>query len=868
MQEIHTHLETTYLKNYLPSAFSIQKVDLHFDIVDDYTIVKSILNITKNTETNDLVLMGENLILESVLLNGKLLSKGEYKKTEKELIIFNAPDNQFLLETRVKIFPKKNTQLMGLYQSRTNMCTQCESEGFRRITYYLDRPDVMAYFTVSISADKTKFPILLSNGNLIEKKILDQNRHWVKWEDPSKKPCYLFALVAGDFDVIEEKFITMKKRTVKLFVYVEKGFVDQAQFAMQALIHAMKWDEDTFGREYDLDQYMIVAVSDFNMGAMENKGLNIFNTKYILAKPETATDQDYMHIESVIGHEYFHNWSGNRITCRDWFQLTLKEGLTVFREQLFTEDMTSCGVARIDTVNTIRNQQFPEDAGPMAHPIRPDSYMKIDNFYTSTVYYKGSEVIRMIRTLITPEIFRKGMDIYFSDNDGMAVTTEDFVHAMEKASGKDLSQFKLWYDQAGTPVLHIKTNYDANKKTYEIAVKQTCAPTPNQLHKKPFEMPLAVGLINSSGVAILKTTILDINKSEEKFILNNITEKPIPSLLRHFSAPVTLKYDYTDAELALLFQYDTDAFCRFEAGQRLAVNTIGAIAILLAEGQKPNLPTLLINSFEKLLLDPSTDLYFLSRLLVLPSLSYLLTHINQVDLEFVFEAKNFVERSLASALEKLWLAAVEKNKLVGPYVFDMTSTGHRRLKNQSLYYLLKTEKERYFDLAFRQVADANNMTDKLGGLVALNDHPVGLRNSALDYFYESFQNEPLVINKWLTLQASSTILTTLDDVKNLLNHPAFDIKNPNNVYALLVTFGDNTVRFNDASGMSYVFLREQVEKLDQQNPQVAARVIQPLTRWRQMDSARGTLMKKQLKILSDIKTLSSNLVEIVTKSLV
>ena len=868
MQELHSHVETTYLKNYLPPDFLIHATHLEFNIFNDYTTVKSVLSMIKNNEAEYLVLKGENLILESVSINDQKLSENIYKVTDQELIIFNLPTDLFTLETNVKIFPKKNTQLMGLYQSRNNICTQCESEGFRRITYYLDRPDVMSYFTTTITADKTQFPILLSNGNLIEKKDLDQNRHFVKWEDPAKKPCYLFALVAGDFDCLKDQFITMSKRMIQLFLYVEKGFLDQSAFAMQSLKNAMKWDEETFGREYDLNQYMIVAVSDFNMGAMENKGLNIFNTKYILAKPETATDQDYIHIESVIGHEYFHNWSGNRITCRDWFQLTLKEGLTVLREQLFTEDMTSKGVARIDTVNTIRHQQFPEDAGPMAHAIRPNSYMKIDNFYTATIYYKGSEVIRMIRTLITPEIFRKGMDIYFSTYDGMAVTTEDFVHAIETASGKDLSQFKLWYEQAGTPVLSIKTNYDAGQKQYEINVQQTCASTPGQIEKKPFEIPLAIGLIDIKGAEILKTTILDLHQSEQKFTINNISEKPIPSLLRYFSAPVEVKYDYSNAELALLFQYDTDPFCRFEAGQRLAVNIIREIATDLAAEKNPTCSDILINSFKTILANTSTDLYFLSRLLVLPSLSYLFTHIHKIDLTIIDEAKSFVAQSLAEKLETLFLNAYEKNKLPGEYVFDMLSAGHRKLKNQSLYYLLKTEKDRYFDMAFKQVVDANNMTDKLGGLVALNDHAVGMRNSALDYFYENYQHEPLVINKWLTLQASSTILTTLDDVKNLLTHPAFDIKNPNNVYALLVTFGDNTLRFNDASGMGYQFIREQVEKLDLQNPQVAARVVQPLTRWKQIDSVRGILMKEQLETLAEKKNLSSNLVEIVTKSLV
>src|SRR3990167_6010463 len=461
------HLKPTYLKDYTVPDFDIQKTHLYFDIHDDYTIVTSVLHIVRRKQGAPLVLNGEELLLEKISINAKEVAHDEYELTEKLLTIHSVP-NQFTLETCVKIFPQKNTALMGLYQSRSNLCTQCESEGFRHITFYLDRPDVMSIFTTTITADKKKYPYLLSNGNLIEEKMLDQHRHWVHWEDPSKKPCYLFALVAGDFDLIQDTFTTMRNKKVDLYLYLEKGFRDQGDYAVIAVKKAMTWDEEKFGREYDLNRFMIVAVSDFNMGAMENKGLNIFNTKYILAKPQTATDTDYINIERVIAHEYFHNWSGNRITCRDWFQLTLKEGLTVFRDQSFTEDTTSSGVARIDVVNTLRNHQFPEDSGPMAHPIRPDSYMKIDNFYTATVYEKGAEVIRMVQTLLSRDVFRKGMDLYFSKYDGQAVTTEDFLAAMEQASGKDLSQFSRWYHQAGTPVLRVKTRYDADKKTFEV----------------------------------------------------------------------------------------------------------------------------------------------------------------------------------------------------------------------------------------------------------------------------------------------------------------------------------------------------------------------------------------------------------------
>ena len=539
-------LQTIYLKEYLPPDFLIENVHLHFEVEEDHTTVRAILRVYRNPKSHrqqaPLVLDGDELTLQSIFLDGKVLATDAYTLTETHLTIPSVPD-RFMLETHVVIYPQKNTTLMGLYQSRDNLCTQCEAEGFRRITFYLDRPDVLSYFTTTISADKDRYPMLLSNGNLIEEKQLANNRHWVHWEDPSLKSCYLFALVAGDFDLIEDQFVTMSKRTVDLYLYLEKGFLDQGAYAVTALKKSMQWDEERFGREYDLNCYMIVAVSDFNMGAMENKGLNIFNTKYVLAKPETATDVDYINIERVIGHEYFHNWSGNRVTCRDWFQLTLKEGLTVFRDQYFTEDMTSKGVARIDVVNTLRNQQFPEDAGPMAHPIRPDSYMKIDNFYTMTVYEKGAEVIRMVQTLLTPAVFRRGMDLYFSEYDGQAVTTEDFIAAMEKASGKDLSQFSLWYHQAGTPVLRVKTHYDAAQKTFTVTTKQSCPPTPGQENKLPMHMPFAMGLIGADCVDLdlqlqgearvtKGTIVLEITKTEDTFVFVNVNEKPVP--LRKF----------------------------------------------------------------------------------------------------------------------------------------------------------------------------------------------------------------------------------------------------------------------------------------------------------------------------------------------
>ncbi|OGT25253.1 MAG: aminopeptidase N [Gammaproteobacteria bacterium RIFCSPLOWO2_02_FULL_42_14] len=867
-------MQTTYLKDYTPPDFLIDSVHCHFEIEENDIIVKSLLRVRRNAASKnqkaDLVLDGEALILQQVALNGKILPAEKMCVTNKTLTILNVSDT-FSLETTVQIFPKKNTTLMGLYQSRNNLCTQCEAEGFRRITYFLDRPDVMSRFTVTISADKDRFPFLLSNGNLVEERLMENNRHWVHWEDPSLKPCYLFALVAGDFDVIRDQFETMHERHVDLYLYLEKGFLDQGDYAMIALKKAMKWDEEKFGREYDLDRFMIVAVSDFNMGAMENKGLNIFNTKYILAKPETATDADYINIERVIAHEYFHNWTGDRVTCRDWFQLTLKEGLTVCRDQLFTEDTTSKGVARIDVVNTLRNHQFPEDAGPMAHPIRPDSYVKIDNFYTATVYEKGAEVIRMARTLLSPDGFRKGMDLYFSRYDGHAVTTEDFLQALADANQFDFSQFSRWYHQAGTPIVQVKTQYDVAKKTFHVHIKQMTLPTPHQFEKLPLYFPFEMALIDSHCHAMElqleheshsfgKSTVLTIQQSEETFTFIHVAEKPAPSLLRHFSAPVILHYDYSNDELARLMQCDTDAFCRWEAGQRLMVNAIGDAA-----RNADVTADLLIHSVESLLKNPPSDLNMLTRLLQFPSLKYLYTQLKPLDIDAVFRAEQLVEKALAKQLVKLFSDLFEKNKVTNPE-YSVEACGQRAIRAASLYYLMHANPAHYAKIAFHDAQHATTMTDKLGALIALNHHVIDERETALTQFYEHYHREPLVVNKWFSLQASSTLPDTLQRVKSLLQHPAFDWKNPNNVYALLVTFGSNTLRFHDASGEAYEFLTDCILKIDANNPIVAARVVQPFSQWKQMDKSRGALMKAQLERLSSQK-LSDNLREIVAKSL-
>lgn len=857
-----------HLKDYTPCDFIVESVHLNFELTDEATVVSSVLKLARNPEaqtpTAALKLHGEGLELLSVALDGKALQADAYEVDDFFLTIADVPA-AFTLETHVKIYPQNNTHLMGLYKSRNNYCTQCEAEGFRFITYYFDRPDVLSRFTTTITADKKQYPYLLSNGNLIEQRDLDHGRHWVHWEDPSLKPCYLFALVAGDFDLLEDTFKTMSGRDVALQLFVEKGFVHQADYAMVSLKNAMRWDEERWGREYDLDVYMIVAVSDFNMGAMENKGLNIFNTKYVLAQPETATDQDYVGIEGVIGHEYFHNWSGNRVTCRDWFQITLKEGLTVFRDQEFTSDMTSRAVTRLDTVNVVRNSQFVEDAGPLAHPIRPESYIEINNFYTLTVYRKGSEVIRMVETLLTPEVFRKGLDYYFSRFDGQAVTTDDFLACMQEVSGHDLTQFKRWYAQAGTPRLIVTDHYDKAAGRYTLTVKQVILPSPGQPHKKPFYLPFSVGLV---GVDPQQTQVLVISKEEETFTFDGVTAKPIPSLLRDFSAPVHVDYDYSDADLAYLLEHDEDSFARWNAGQVLATRTILTMSEAAAAQQPLPEPTLLTEAFAMLLDQELDDLSFLSRLLVLPSESYLHQHVDGVSVHDIFEARQACVKALASALHSRWAEHYERHHQPDlAYEYNQQRVGERSFKNVCLMYLVESGDKAEFKRAYQQFKQANNMTDRLAALAALNHADCAERDEALTEFYKQWQQDPLVVNKWLALQATSTLPNTLDSVLQLMQHEAFDLRNPNNVYALLCGFATNSPNFHDTSGAGYKFLADQVLYFNKRNPQVAGRLVQPLTQWKRYAEPYGHLMKEQLERIAASNDLSSDIYEIVCKSL-
>lgn len=866
--------QTVYLKDYRPSSYLINTVDMQVDLYEDETKVNTVLSVQLNPQIKiqtPLILNGEAIRLKKIRLNDRLLSSTDYEVNDFSLIIPNVPE-EFTLEFEVNIKPQENTQLSGLYKAKDIFCTQCEPHGFRRITYFLDRPDVLSRYTTTITADKNKYPFLLSNGNLVEKKILEGNRHSVRWEDPSKKPCYLFALVAGDFDVLEDTFITQSGREVLLRLYLEKGFKDQGSFALLALKKAMKWDEEKFGREYDLDIYMIVAVSDFNMGAMENKGLNIFNTKNILANSKTATDEDYIRIENVIGHEYFHNWSGNRVTCRDWFQITLKEGLTVFRDQLFIEDVTSKGIARIGSVNYLRNVQFAEDAGPMAHSIRPRSYIEVNNFYTSTVYNKGAEVIRMVRTLLGAEVFRKAMDLYFMRYDGSAVTTESFIQVMADVSGRDFDQFQYWYDQIGTPILDLESEYNEREETLVLKAKQFCP----SLRQSKLHFPLAVGFVGEGGQDIPTqlagentvtkgTRILEIKKSEEEFRFIHVKREPLLSLLRNFSAPVQLNYPYSDEELLQLFQKDSDPFARWEAGQVFARRLIFNLVEVYQQQKTLKLDNRFIEIFRKIIQGPHRDHGYVAILLTLPTEAYLMQFMKKMDIEALHVVLRFVKKELASTLLSE-LRTTYENCRVPVYDYNYIDAGKRALKNRCLVYLTELGRDQW-GLAYRQFKNSDNMTDTIGALFALINHESAERQLALDEFYERWDNQPLIVNKWMALQASSRLPSTIETVKKISHSSAFDIKNPNNVYSLLSTFGMNVVCFHNKSGEGYRLIADYVLKIDPINPQVAARVLQPLSRWQIVDEKRQELMKSELNRIARAKWLSTDVYEIVKKSL-
>jgi aminopeptidase N len=886
MREADPH--TIYLKDYAPPEYLVGSVDLTFALDEADTVVTSRLRMQKNrsVSSNDnapLVLDGENLILDWVKLNGVLLPPSQYELTPLSLTLASAPKVEvFVLEIATRINPKGNTALEGLYASNGMLCTQCEAEGFRKITYFPDRPDVMARFTTTLIGDKTRHPVLLSNGNKVASGDLQNNRHWVKWEDPFPKPCYLFALVAGRLEHIEDTHVTASGREVRLQIYVEAHDIDKCAHAMASLKHAMRWDEEVYGREYDLDLYMIVAVGHFNMGAMENKGLNIFNTKYVLARPDTATDADYEHVEGVIGHEYFHNWTGNRITCRDWFQLSLKEGLTVFRDQEFSADRSSRSVKRIEDVNLLRTKQFAEDAGPLAHPVRPDSYIEINNFYTLTVYEKGAEVVRMIHTLLGSEGFRKGTDLYFERHDGQAVTCDDFVKAMEDATGTDLSQFRRWYGQAGTPDLYVKGDYDEATRSLNLHVQQSCASTPGQPTKEPLHIPFRLGLVGPDGADLplvldgespegaATTRVLDVKRSQQHFRFLNLPAKPVISALRGFSAPVRLHHERSYDELAFLLAHDSDDFNRWDAGQTLASQIILAAIEQLQAGQElARVDSRLVDAYRKALVGTPTDLSYLALLLTLPPEDYVSALMKVVDPDAVYQARQWVKREIAQGLRLELEDLYDRNNVEESGTFTAEAIGRRRLKNVCLGYLAELDDAKAHDLSLRQFDSARNMTDQIAALGAIvnSHHPD--RAACLDRFYRQWCEEELVVDKWFSLQASSHLPGALAAVKELFRHPAFDIKVPNRVRSLVGAFCQaNPVRFHDAGGEGYTFLGDNVITLDGINPQVAARMCGPLTQWRRYDEKRQELMREQLKRVAEAPGISRDVFEVAGKSLV
>jgi len=883
MQDLDHQAKTIFLKDYKVPDFIIEHVDLTFELEEERTRVYSILKLKKqrSNETCPLVLMGEALELGEVKIGDSLLDNSAYEVTETTLTILEVPES-FILEIETFIKPQENFSLEGLYKSSGNYCTQCEAEGFRKITYYLDRPDVMTLFNVTIIADKVKYPVLLSNGNPVDAGRYDDGRHWATWYDPFKKPCYLFALVAGDLAFIEDYFITLSGRKVQCRIYVQHHNIDKCGYAMESLKKSMKWDEEMFGREYDLDVYNIVAVDDFNMGAMENKGLNVFNSKYVLASQSTATDTDFMGIEGVIGHEYFHNWSGNRVTCRDWFQLTLKEGLTVFRDQQFTADMNSAAPKRIDDVNILRTAQFAEDAGPMAHPIQPDSYQEINNFYTVTVYNKGAEVIRMIYTLLGKDKFRQGMDLYFERHDGQAVTTEEFVSAMEDASKIDLKQFRRWYKQAATPEVSVTEHYDASAKRYTLKLSQYTPATPGQEEKLPFHIPVKISLFNQRSEQIPlqlvsdkkqivdaqahNVEVLNLIENEQEFEFKNIEEKPVVSILQGYSAPVKLHFERDDEELAFCMAHEVDDFNRWEAGQQLSTRLILSIVESINVGTELVVPDYYVDACATTLQNKSLDKALIARALKLPTLTYVGEMMPVIDVDAIHQAREFIYSQLSQKLSEDFLHIYQTNSQ-REYNLSPASMAERFLRNQALSYLMYLG-EQGEKLARAQYLSADNMTDQMAAFSSLVHHETASASEVIEDFYQQWKQDNLVMDKWFTVQATIPNASSMIRVKNLFEHEDFDIKNPNRVRSLLGAFcASNPICFHDISGFGYDLLGRYIEKIDLVNPQIASRLCVPLTRWKRHNEKRQQLMKAELQRLMAIPQLSKDVFELVEKSL-
>ena len=880
--------KTIRLADYQPPAYWFDTVDLRVEIQPTGTIVTAHSTFRRNVDGDAvaLTLSGRELELLDVVLDGQTLAADAYQLDVEQLVILKPPE-QGSLSVRTRIHPQQNTSLEGLYKADSAYCTQCEAEGFRKITYFPDRPDVMARYTTTIVADRASCPVLLSNGNLIDSGHTDDGRHWVRWQDPFPKPSYLFALVAGDLAVTEDHFTTMSGREVTLRIYVEQHNIDKCEHAMVSLQRAMRWDEEVYGLEYDLDMYMIVAVDDFNMGAMENKGLNVFNSKYVLSSPDTATDDDFAGIEAVVAHEYFHNWTGNRVTCRDWFQLSLKEGLTVFRDQEFSADMGSRAVKRIQDVRVLRAAQFAEDGGPMAHPVRPSEYAEINNFYTVTIYNKGAEIIRMLHTLIGKVAFRRGMDLYFERHDGQAVTTDDFVAAMQDASGKDLAQFKLWYQQAGTPEIFVEQAFDATTGEYRLNLSQLIPDTPGQQDKLAMHIPISLGLLDQDGNSIAfqassngqalpsspaagdqLETLLELRDARTSVSIADLTQAPTASLLRGFSAPVKLRFDRTSEQLAFQFAHDPDPFNRWDASQSIAINVLLDSIERIKTQVPPVLPETVIDAFRYTLSATDLDPAFVAETLMLPGVNYLADQQTQIDIDATEAATVWLRRTLAQALEKELLGLYQQHQTRAAYSADGASIGRRALKNAALGFLLELPRPEYRSLAQTQFLQADNMTDSIAALRGLAHVECLERTTVFEQFEQRWQHDSLVMDKWFGVQATCRLDGTLERVTALLEHPEFELVKPNKVRALIGTFCHaNPVQFHAKDGSGYAFLTQQLSTLNHLNPQIAARLVGAFSRWRKFDDDRRDQMCDCMRSLLSLDGLSKDVNEMLTRTL-
>ena len=855
--------------DYVAPAFLIEQVKLNFDLQHELSVVTCVSRVQRSGKHQQpLVLDGEGLELISVAVDGQPVS--DYQQDDSSLSIATDKDC-FELTIVTHNYPHLNTSLEGLYLSAGSYCTQCEAEGFRKITYFLDRPDVLATYEVTIIADKAAYPFLLSNGNKLDAGELDDGRHWVTWQDPFKKPCYLFALVAGDFDLLEDHFITASGRRVALELFVDKGQLHRGQHALDSLKKAMRWDEEVFGLEYDLDIYMIVATDFFNMGAMENKGLNVFNSKFVLATAESATDEDFFNIESVIAHEYFHNWTGNRVTCRDWFQLSLKEGLTVFRDQQFSADMASPLVNRIKNVKVIRENQFAEDASAMAHPIRPDEVIEMNNFYTVTVYDKGAEVIRMMHTLLGAEGFRKGMDVYFARFDGQAVTCDDFVQALEDGSGKDLSLFRRWYSQSGTPTVRVRDSYDANSQTYRLQFSQHTKPTADQQHKQALHIPVAFSLLAADGEALPldqqgnQAALAELKDDELTLEFKHVTGAPVPSLLQNFSAPVRLVYPYSSAQLAHIVQYSADDFSRWDACQTLFSEAIHGIAAQGEAAMETQVEAMLA-ALERVVNNPQLSAALKAEMLTLPSFETLLQQVDRVDVDALYGARKALIARLASTFTQQWQDNYQP--LAQAYAYEQSQVEQRKLNNLCLKYLHIAGEQDSAALIRKQFAKADNMTESLGALAAAQLGELALFDELMLAFEQRWQNEPLVLDKWFALHANTPRHDILARLEMLSGHAQYSIANPNRVRSLVGSFAYyNVPGFHALDGSGYRYVANYLIKLNEINPQIAARLITPLTQWQKLDPERQHLMQQQLMRIADIPKLSKDLYEKISKSL-